>query len=357
MIREIIQLGEKGGDIILKTFQKINVQKEKFKKPAKLPITTTQVPKAPDGEQEPELKKSSSGFAKNVEKATSGLNKLASSASSFDPTRFTTGVLDTMRGLANKSIIGLAGAVGGERGKSIAEATTSATDAVAELINTGASMATNSLSEIKNAQSQAIETLQKQSRMTQLGGETLSGKGYTVQEKSSIIESVVSRFGKIGKPLEAAINNLYKGSVDFQQALDVASGNFQALGTDQGYFLQNIMDSVGSLPPTLKQAMMAQMLPMAKINKQPQEITDIQASRAAMNNQDILNDINKARLTTGKGEEISSNLNKSLNDLNLGLVTSGTKLIGSLNTIVSGINEVVSKVTKNNQDIGAKAKK
>ena len=296
-VREIIQLGEKGGDLILKKFQQINKQKEKFIKPAIAKLASMyDKGQEPEKKPETESEKASAIIKSNANAAANGLNNLAKSASSFDPTRFSTGILDTVRGVANKAIIGAGGGAGGAWGRGLAEAATSITDSMAELINTGASMATNALSEIKASQISAIDTMTKESRMKFYGGDTLRNNDrLTTSEKSGVIENVASKFGKITPALSSLIDKLLSGNNDIQQASEIAAGNFQALGTDQGYFMQQISDSLGSLPPTMKQAIMTQLIPIAQpgINQQPQNLSDIQKSRAGLVTQDQENDKRK----------------------------------------------------------------
>jgi len=358
-IREIIQLGEKGGDIILKTFQRINTQKEKFAKPVTTKLASMyDKSKEPPKKPETETEKSAALIKEKARGASDELNNLAKSASSFNPTQFSMGILDTVRGVANKLAIGTGGALGGAWGKGAAEAATAVTDSMAELINTGAQMATNALSEIKNAQVSAIDTMQKESRFKYYGGGALAGnQRFTLAEKSGIVEAVSSRFGKVGSDLSKAIDKLLAGNTDMQQASEIASGNFQALGTDQGYFLQQISDSIGNLPPTMKQAIQAQLIPMAQgqLIQQPEEVTKIQESRAALNKQDLEAEKNRARIGLQVGKDENGNLvnnaqqlNKSLNDMTSNLVNSGSKLIRSLDAIVSGINGVIEKVNKSN---------
>jgi len=390
-IREIIQLGEKGGDMILKTFQRINTQKEKFSQPATVKSNTSKEPKPVSGQEKPKIfedtikkediainkfkkladlknkflkpgilkiglgieslltkekkelpepekpERENRRYIQGVKSASDELKGLANSASSLDPTQFTTGVIDSMKNVTQKfsSAIPVLGSV-----------LSGMADYAGEMTKIGANMATNSLNAIKHAQSAAIDTLEKRGRIEYLGGRETIGKQYSLQEQSAIIEQVASRFGKFqGTKLSGTINELFKNAPDIQQATAIAAGDYKSLGTDKGYFLQQISDSLGNLPPSMGQEIQNQLLqqfvtPEGKKELNTDLARDQRQTRAMLTTQD-----QNRELEVSKMSKNALSLNQTLNQLNTDLTRAGAGLNSSLDKMASTINVIISKIS------------
>jgi len=372
-IHEIIQLGVKGGDLILKQFAKINKEKEKFKTPAQTKVGAgfpSRVPPGtetkedeflnkfgnilkkfkkpelipPEGEkpEDKEEKNLKDQIANKSRKVADGLNNLAASATSLDPTRFTSGLIDAVGDMTSKFASSIP-VVGGFLSAMGGYAT--------EMTKMSSGMAANSLSMIKNAQSVAIDTMEKRGRAAYFGGGTLQNKGYALAERSGIVESIASKYGKfVGSNLEKSVNRLFANNPDIEQATAVAGGNFRALGTDKGYFLQQISDSLGNLPPSMSQELQSQLLDTI----QPQELNkDLAAgyrqTRATFDEQDRNTQKTIAGMTKNSQE-----LNEQLNQLSVNLAKGGSALVGSIETLTKQINYVISKISASQQGVKAR---
>jgi len=315
-VREIIQLGEKGGDLILKTFQRINTQKEKFIKPATTKIgTKISAPGVPG--QEKETTKQQTELSQKAGKAANELNALANSAASLNPQALISGAIDSVT--------------------RVTEHLSQAVPYIGQALSATADMAANSLSAIKNAQLSAMDTLQKQGRNEYFGGGTFKGnQNYSLSEQSNMIEAISAKFGKFGqnKDLVNAINNLYKNNPDIQQATAVASGNYAALGTDKGYFMQQIMDSMGNLPPSMMQSIQAQLLPMAE-----QELNKDKAQKYRSQNAIVETAAQKTQIQTADMFNANTvKMNDAFNQMTIDLTKTGSQLINVFAKITDAAN-------------------
>jgi len=419
-IREIIQLGEKGGDLILKKFENIRKQKEKFSEHAKfksiqekesvtIDKKTEQIKKSvdtaksenaikpeqiakdqekpktlediikkedaainkfkkladlknkflkpgilkmgigiesllmkdkkePQKPEQPEQQKEERRYVQGIRNASNELKGLANSASSLDPTQFTTGVIDSMKGVTQKfaSAIPVFGGV-----------ISGMADYAGEMTKIGANMATNSLNAIKSAQNSAIDTLEKRGRIQYLGGRETIGQQYSLQEQSAIIEQVASKFGRFqNTALAGTIKKLFENAPDIQQATAIAAGDYKSLGTDKGYFLQQISDSLGNLPPSMGQEIQNQLLqqfvtPEGKKELNTDLARDQRQTRAMLTTQD-----QNRELEVSKMSKNALSLNQTLNQLNTDLTRAGAGLNSALDKMAKSVNVVISQISQ-----------
>lgn len=86
-------------------------------------------------------------------------------------------------------------------------------------------------------------------------------------EQAAIITSISSSMGKISSDFAKSVSDLFvsndgKTNYDIGQATELAKGNFGALGTDKGFFMQQISSGFQGLPPSMKQKLTSQMFGM-----------------------------------------------------------------------------------------------
>jgi len=329
-------------DTIINKFKKINDLKKNFLKPGILKmgvglesLISKEKKEAPEP-QKPEREREDRVYVRGVRLASNELRGLANSAASLDPTQFTSGVIDSMKNITQKfasSIPVLGGVLSGM------------TDYAGEMTKIGANMASNSLNAIKAAQNSAIDTLEKRGRIQYFAGRETIGPQYSLQEQSGIVEQIANRFGKFqGTKLANTVKELFKDMPDIQQATALAAGDYRSLGTDKGYFLQQISDSLGNLPPSMGQEIQNQLLQQFVTPEGKRELnTDLaknqRQTRAILTSQDQEREVEISKMSKNARE-----LNETMNKLNLNLTRSGSSLNGSLENMASTINTIVSKV-------------
>ena len=76
---------------------------------------------------------------------------------------------------------------------------------------------------------------------------------------ASLIATVSGTMGKIQSPLAAELNKL-TGTKDTAALARVGAGNWESTGTDKGWMLQQVMNGMQGMPPSMKQKMQASML-------------------------------------------------------------------------------------------------
>jgi hypothetical protein len=238
----IIQVGVKGSDIVMSTLSKANALKDKLTKPGKISLSAS-TGAASDLQKKQEEKENK--FGDTAKTVGEGLKTVAQGMASLNPAQL-------MSGVAKASADALASImpIGGEAVKAVGEAT-------GMIIQAG----TGAMTAIKNAQSSAIDTMEKKGRQQFFGGGKIFGGGsnLSVSEQAQVLDSVTSKFGKVGDKFGASIKRLLDANKDVSQVSAVAGGNFNALGTDKGFFMNKIASQFSGLPPTLAQGLMSQL--------------------------------------------------------------------------------------------------
>lgn len=340
MVKEnaVVQLGIKGSDIVLSTFKKIDSAKNKFGKMAsmalggmsgalaKAPTTTPEQAKQPLAQGE----KTSQALNKlgTIAKETGGaLKGVAGAAASMDAASFLVGASDAIGAAARG--LGTVGAIAG---------------IATSIASTSVQIASGALNAIKAAQGSAIDTLEKRSRQKFFGGGSIfagTGQKFSMDEQAQVLNSVVGRFGKVTERFGREIGDLLKSGKDYQQVSAVAGGNYSALGTDKGFFMQKIADQFSNLPPSLAQNLNSQIFgSLDKSEFQEDEARDVRSTRAQMDNQDREAQVERAN-TSIKG---ALALNQAFNTLTNDLIRVGSNLDGVVTSFANGIDKTIKKV-------------
>jgi hypothetical protein len=332
MITSVLNLGIKGSELVLAKLQKIQKAKEKFIKPGKTTVTlkaqsdkqkqdqTTQQQQQATTQQQADQKKEDDSKKKESDAYKDVANSAKGAAA---------GLATLSAGSALKGVTGLLAAIP-VVGVGVSKA--------AEGIITAAE---SFRSNVENATKINFDTVQSQSRIGGLiqgskGGNFTDRVDLDINSQRALAESLGEKFGIVQKPMQDAIKELFKSkdgkSVDAQQAAQLAQGQFSALGTDKGFFLQKIQDQLNGLPPSLKQAMTSSLL--KNVGKEEQMTETSTGARQAVTDFDNEQRARAADIATPdaikNALEITGMLNKIDGTLNGGF----SKMITTLEKVV-----------------------
>jgi hypothetical protein len=86
-------------------------------------------------------------------------------------------------------------------------------------------------------------------------------------EQAGIASAISGSMGKVTNEFAQEVGKLFvsedgKKKYDVAQSTELAKGNFGALGTDKGFFMQQISNGFGAMPPSMKQKLTSQMYGM-----------------------------------------------------------------------------------------------
>lgn len=261
MIRELISLGIKGSDIVLSTLKKIEKEKQALKKPTKVTLAAGLIAGAVaakkifDSIRGPEAQPQEQAPKKTPAEKTDEKGKVSDALK-----QAAQGLSTLQSGAAAKSILMGIGSVAGPIG------------AVAAMVGGLIIDAAHAFKDqVKAAATTVANTEDARSRVRNI----ISGDqgsflrtvraDIDVNSQRAIVEALGNKFGVVQDDLKKSITRLFgdrQNPTDVKQAAELATGNFAALGTDRGFFMQQIADSFSGLPPTVRQKMTAQMLDM-----------------------------------------------------------------------------------------------
>jgi len=379
----LVTMGVKGQDVVLATMDKIQKKKNAVKKPFKVQMQSQmtgarqekKLPEERRGFDFPRKAKDASNdlekFRKSTEKGTSAQNKenketekavglakktgknakqgaanAAGAASSLNPVSF----LKTMASLPGEALSAIP-FIGGI-GKALSGAVGMATEAASGALNSAKENASKyyGLSQ-RNASSAYyggdINFSKKQNGLSSQAGSYQSVSGnYAPKERAELIASVSGVFGKIQKPLASTLSKMIQGNQYDVGALSrVSSGDWRSTGTDKGFFLQKLADSFGDLPPTIAQKFQSRLLEnygAGEIQKSTEEQRGAQATTGAWESKDELMTKNLYDVAS-KNIQSLLELNESLNQVQIKLVSGGAQLSSVINGVAAGMNQIFEK--------------
>lgn len=133
-------------------------------------------------------------------------------------------------------------------------------------------------------------------------------------EQAGITQSITSSMGKMSEEFQKEAGKLFVSkdgtkSYDVTQATSLAQGNFSALGTDKGFFMQQISSGFQGLPPSMKQKLTSQMFGM--IDEDERDIQRDEGIRSVQTSFDKL-DRDQAEAYVGAGDPSNHNLQLAL---------------------------------------------
>lgn len=268
MISEVLSLGIKGADLVAGKLKEIQKQKAALSRPAKVPLSIMQKlagvaavgaalalarpqPGSEGAKAAKEAREKKTRSGPGLDETALGL---AQGASSLDATS-----------TAQSALTGI-GAMFGPQGAFIS--------GIASAFVGAASAFTD---KIQNAAKSWADTTKIANTAQNFAGREnfLRGPGERTDisrsEQAHFIQGLGARFGRFDaandefrKSVSMFFNatNKQNQKLDAEQAAQLTQGNFSALGTDKGFFLQKISDSIAGLPPSLQKALQPQLLGM-----------------------------------------------------------------------------------------------
>lgn len=305
----LLQLGVRGKDLVLSTFKKINKEKKEFSKPSKANVSAKE-----------ETAKEESKLGSAAKGAGAAIMDLAKSASTLDPSAVLHSVTSSLGKAISAIPIPLISGVG---------------EAIAEAGSLAINAATGSVSAVKSALGTALETYEKQSRIKSLGGSNLNNSNLTLGQQSAVVEGAANRFGKISKEYGNTIKGLIDANVDLQQTMALTQGNFMSLGSDKGFFYQQIANQFSGLPPTIAQTLNNQLI--KSINRKEltfsKEAADVMASMKAFDKSE-----RETSKTIASMSGTVTQLNSILNNFRVTLVGASTTLNSTVNSFAKTVD-------------------
>lgn len=364
VVKAVVGLGVKGSDIVLSTFKKIKEEKKAFEKPAqfrvdgignRIPITPQGVPgtqpKPESDESRRDRKKSESTLTEiaKYSKLTAGaVQDTAQGFASLNPTSFMQSALKASTDVLAETTGGIMNAIISGSGEAVKGAIRYAGD----LVNIGLQAGTNALMSYKAALPVATELESKR----QLIGET-GVKNYdtvTQSERTQLAATILPSLGRIGKDFEKQLDRLFQEqkngrTVQRDQAMSLAQGDFSALGTTKGWLLNKISQGIGDVPPEVAQKFRSALIGQAMQDKEGiiTESAMYRRPMAEMQNEDLSQQTaiaDAGLLNAGAMADV----NRELNGIQINMI----KSVGSLNiAIAKAAKEINSILTNLNTDI------
>jgi hypothetical protein len=171
------------------------------------------------------------------------------------------------------------------------------------------------------------------------------------EEMAMLRTSLGQAYGKIQQPLADAINQFtIDNKFDPNALARVAAGNWRSTGTDTGWFLQQITDSLGDVPPTIAQKLQASLLKKyggTEIQKNTEEQKQVQTVNAAWANRNE-QQINEVFGAINSSARELLGLNNKLQELQVKMVAAGTGVATALNFVANQIKDMTHKVKTGN---------
>lgn len=328
-VREIIELGIKGADLVFRHLNKIQAEKKKLEKPSTVNLTSpasgqsgaslasnSPAPQAPVTPQPQNEEKSDAGkeASRNWQTAASNAVSTASAAASQD----TRGLILGVGHALDVWTVGISGILAEMAGAAIS---------FKDRVKTAAVEWADTTSARQTARNYArdAEFLRKGDRTTFRNRQDI-----TTGEQQQIISMLGRQYGRLSDDFKDAIRNLYgtrDRPHDIGQASEIASGNFTALGNDRGFFMQKISDQLQNLPPSVRQRLMGQLFQQIPENELFSQGDENYKVRTDLNKFDNMErDRSRAMVTSGGNMAAALNIQKIQNDIDTGLA----KAVGSL---------------------------
>lgn len=333
MIETLLRLGISGSEIVTQKLKKIQGERAKFEKPVKMKFGPVeggggnqkapyQQPPQPKNETEPknETKPAEKSEKNNKPQLNENVKAGMSAVGNLDGAALAKTVIQGVAGLA-----GPVGMIAGQVAGGIIDAATAFRDRV------------------KQAASIYADTMDAKNTAIRYAGEQFadyivsSRKDVDRNTQRAIVSSLGSQYGKFSDEFRNQVEQLFGGKIrggktaDLGETSSLAQGNFGALGTDTGFFMQKIADSFGDLPPSMKQKLMGQLF--ASIPEGERAIQTDEDARAVVTNFDNMNRSKNASFASSDNVQLATNIQKLTDTLDTKLSDS----IGLLTRKIEGM--------------------
>ena len=300
----------------------------------------TEQPLSPEQKKsDKEEKDNTNRFKKSADMISGAMQSFAHSSAGLNPVEFLKGI--TLA--AGKGLSGL----------------TFMTASIGNIPELVATLATTSLSQVtaalESGKQATAATYAQQQRNTTVdyygGGDVKSdatAAGMSNSEYSQMIMQIVGSNGKLDKSLKSMVDELAK-TKDANALGNVASGNFASTGTTKGWIMQQIMDSMGNVPPEFRQKMTKALLPQMQ--------DEIMGNKGQGARSQAAGYANTAEAQNEKLYNISiyktmSTANDAINEAQLTMV----KAANTLATGMKGLIDNVDTLGKNLNQLGESVK-
>ena len=227
--------------------------------------------------------------------------------------------------------------------------------AIAEATNASISMGVGALEMAKQAASGQWGLQQRNSTVDYYGGGDVNSEaknaGVSRNEYATLMMKVASSNGQLDKSLKEMIIGLAK-TKDTEQLGNVASGNFASTGTTKGWMMQQVMDSLGNVPPEIRQAMTKSLLPQISgemMGRENQGAQKINAVYAAQGEEKISGEYG-ASTKSGTAEKLEA-LNEAINNVTITMFHSGVGMAESITGAAKKIDDFTKALKKAKEDI------
>lgn len=322
MVTEILQLGIKGADLVVQQLQKVQKQK---KLTAKAEIVKFGMAAGMSGAAIAGGGGGSSGggggssgggeSSKNQRgRQNEGLRMVADSlaaASTQSSTAFMSSLASTIGGFFGPGGAMVGGMVGSllSMGDNFADSIDRATQTTAAFWKDR-----NTISKYTEKGSEQVTSGDFRQQSGQF---RFNRNDVTARETAEVVSRIGGTMGRFSSEFMTALKKLVgtnEQRFDLMQSSALAQGNFNALGTDQGFFLQKISDGFSNLPPSIKQKLMPQLFDMVNPDDRSRQLDQgSRATRASFENTAIdaagqqvtaerVNTALQQRVNTGRGD-------------------------------------------------------
>jgi hypothetical protein len=209
-------------------------------------------PQTPEQKKEDDANKK---FVKSVNGFAAGVKNFATTSANLDPTAVIQGQVKAVGDALGDALSGISVA-----GFSLGNVP----KAIAEMGNAMFGMATGAIDMAKQSAATQWGLTERNSTVSHYGGGNVNSgaadAGISRNEYATLMMKVAGSNGRLDTSLKGMISELAK-TKDTEQLGNVASGNFASTGTTKGWMMQQVMDSLGNVPPEIRQAMTKSLLP------------------------------------------------------------------------------------------------
>ena len=277
-------------------------------------------------------------FVKSVNGFAGGVKNFVTSAADLNPTAVIQGQVKAVGDALGDALSGISVA-----GFSLGNVP----KAVAEMGNAMFGMATGAIDMAKQSAATQWGLQQRNSTVKNYGGGEVNSEadklGVSRNEYAGLMMKVASSNGQLSGELKSMVTELAK-TKDTEQLGNVASGNFASLGTNKGWMMQKIMDSMGDVPPELRQKMTVGLLKQSQGDIMSNEGQGAQgeAAKWSAKTEDQNNEIYKLSV----GNTGVESLQNSLNEFQKTLFKTGVGAADAIDNMSKSISSMPEKIKK-----------
>ncbi len=366
MIREVLGLGIKGQDVVLSSLKKIEKEKKKFAQPQKVLMQAGPGGYTPSFAAQRAAQMGGQPAAAAIQAAQknapqSGQNETVQKMEQIYRKEKSDDRNKELRQKMTKFAQGTAGVAAGVGTLQTGAATKAVLEGVAsafgpigmvvgKMAGTLVDAAQTFKDQVKSSANIVADTARAQNvahNIMGAGNERFLRKqrvDIDVASQRALVEGMGQKFGVVGEHLRKSVERLYgdmNNPTDVTQAASLATGNFAALGTDKGFFMQKIADQVNTLPPSAKQEIMSQMMDMIPKDEMFKQTDAV--IRGVTTTFDNL-ERERAQMMLGeKGVNVSSaiQLQHTINTIDSALNNGMGKLVSALTVAAKKINDLM----------------